>query len=104
MKCPNCRCFVPQNKNYCLYCGYELASGAAKTLTVEEYYRDYLNYVDEYSDNNQLNVYYEECYPNTYSNYADNQQYDDSTDMTLIEILLGTICALLILSLILVII
>lgn len=104
MKCPNCRCFVPQNINYCSYCGYELSSGTAKTLTVEEYYRDYFDYLDEYSGNNQSNVYYEECYPNAYSNYTDNQQADDSMDMTLIEVLLGTMCALLILSLILVII
>ena len=39
MKCPNCRCFVPQNKNYCLYCGYELASGGVRNHKIEIMYK-----------------------------------------------------------------
>ena len=36
MKCPNCRCVVPGNVDYCSYCGYEFSSGAAETLSIEE--------------------------------------------------------------------
>lgn len=104
MKCPNCRCFVPQNIYYCMYCGYELSSGTAKTLTVEEYYGDYFNYKDEYSKNSQSCVYCEERYPNTCADYVDVHQFDNSMDITLIGLFLSVIFALLILFLILVII
>ena len=39
MKCPNCRCIVPNNVSRCTYCGYDFMSGSAKTLTIEEAYK-----------------------------------------------------------------
>lgn len=36
MKCPNCRCVIPQRMVYCGYCGYKLPDGTEKTLAVDE--------------------------------------------------------------------
>lgn len=45
MKCPNCRCIVPNNQYECSYCGYAFSSGSAKTLTINEANEDYLYYL-----------------------------------------------------------
>lgn len=54
MKCPNCRCIVPNNVSRCTYCGYDFMSGSAKTLTIEEAYKfktyDYDYNCDNYAD------------------------------------------------------
>ncbi len=52
MKCPNCRCILPNNMLVCDYCGYEFETGEARTWTVAETYRERnTNYDYLYSDN-----------------------------------------------------
>lgn len=46
MRCDNCRCVVPDNYEYCMYCGHLLPNSTSKTIPVNEcsgntrYYRD----------------------------------------------------------------
>lgn len=62
MRCPNCRCVVPERMTYCGYCGYEFLSGVAKTLTVDESYADRF-----YGEPNYYNRY----------DYPQNTAYDN---------------------------
>ncbi len=64
MKCPNCRCVVPNNILNCSYCGYEFSSGSAKTQTV---YESYYNRV--YNDDYYINNYEHNDFGNAYSKY-----------------------------------
>lgn len=72
MKCPNCRCIVPNNEYECSYCGYIFSSGSSKTLTISEAYEDYMYYL--YQDQ-----------PAAGSDYAENS-YFRKTDFEKSEI------------------
>lgn len=82
MKCPNCRCIVPNNVSRCTYCGYDFMSGEARTLTIEEAYAfrayDY-NYGD-YSE--EFDTYVDDFDYQNYENYeiGDVSVYSRETD------------------------
>lgn len=121
MKCPNCRCIVPGNMNYCSYCGYEFSTGSAKTLTVEESYYDSLYYDDYYYDN-YTDCFYNSIgyYNNSFDRYGEYLISEDNKrrrknyldrgisgidgDVMFISIMVGLICLGIILSLLLLIV
>lgn len=48
MRCDNCRCVVPDNYEYCMYCGHLLPNGASKTIPVNQYSGNTRYYRDSY--------------------------------------------------------
>ena len=93
MKCPNCRCIVPNNVSRCTYCGYDFMSGSAKTLTIEEAYKfktyDYDYNCDNYADENAS---------------AYRRETDDNSPIMLISALMLLVATLLLLSVVAIII
>ena len=93
MKCPNCRCIVPNNVSRCTYCGYDFMSGSAKTLTIEEAYKfktyDYYYNCENYKTEN-ASVY--------------RQETDDNSPIMLISALMLLAATLLLLSVVAIII
>lgn len=49
MRCPNCRCYVPESMERCDYCGYRFEKGNSKTIHVSgSYADDYCGYQFNY--------------------------------------------------------
>lgn len=109
MKCPNCRCIVPNNVDRCTYCGYEFMSGTAKTLTIEEAYR--FKTYDYYDDcSNEFDTYGDDRVYENYDNYevgdvsVYRQETDDNNSVILISALMLLVATLLLLSVVAIII
>ena len=90
MKCPNCRCIVPNNVSRCTYCGYDFMSGSAKTLTIEEAYK-FKTYDYDYN-----------CKTENASAYR--RETDDNSPIMLISALMLLVATLLLLSVVAIII
>lgn len=85
MKCPNCRCFVPENTEYCIYCGYEMSSGSSKTYTIYDeyngkYYDVYNNPYALYNSCNGQLPYYHGAYNSECDYYQNNNIYYENSD------------------------
>ena len=100
MKCPNCRCIVPESMEYCTYCGYRFEDGSARTVSVTEAARERLNSQAEYYygySQELARVHYPSYYysaPNT-----DRQGFSRFSFEVLVTLMLG-ICAVLLLLII----
>ena len=109
MKCPNCRCIVPNNVSRCTYCGYDFMSGSAKTLTIEEAYK-FKTYDYDYNCDNYADEFY--AYDDYYNceNYktenasAYRRETDDNSPIMLISALMLLVATLLLLSVVAIII
>ena len=109
MKCPNCRCIVPNNVSRCTYCGYDFMSGSAKTLTIEEAYK-FKTYDYDYNCDNYADEFY--AYDDQYNceNYktenasAYRRETDDNSPIMLISALMLLVATLLLLSVVAIII
>ena len=94
MKCPNCRCVVPDTCEYCMYCGHPMPpNGSTKTIPIQEYtnnvthyhnvadmpqaktasHTEYNPYVHRQYYNNGYNGAYRD--PGYYNNYDQNGNY-----------------------------
>ena len=93
MKCPNCRCIVPNNVSRCTYCGYDFMSGSAKTLTIEEAYK-FKTYDYDYNCDN-----YADEFASVY-----RRETDDNSPIMLISALMLLAATLLLLSVVAIII
>lgn len=40
MRCPNCRCYVPESMDRCDYCGYRFDDGGSKTIPAARSYKN----------------------------------------------------------------
>ena len=109
MKCPNCRCIVPNNVSRCTYRGYDFMSGSAKTLTIEEAYK-FKTYDYDYNCDNYADEFY--AYDDYYNceNYktenasAYRRETDDNSPIMLISALMLPAATLLLLSVVAIII
>lgn len=52
MRCDNCRCVVPDNYEYCMYCGHLLLNSTSKTIPANEYSGNTRYYRDSYRGEN----------------------------------------------------
>ena len=93
MKCPNCRCIVPNNVSRCTYCGYDFMSGSAKTLT-NNYADEFYAYDDYYNCENYK----------TENASAYRRETDDNSPIMLISALMLLVATLLLLSVVAIII
>ena len=108
MKCPNCRCIVPNNVSRCTYCGYDFMSGSAKTLTIEEAYKfktyDYDYNCDDYADEFYAYDDYNCENYKTENASAYRRETDDNSPIMLISALMLLAATLLLLSVVAIII
>lgn len=99
MKCPNCRCVIPQSMAYCGYCGYKLPDGSEKTLTVDKIYAGDMitpdnsyNEYDGYFCNNGSQNFSQD---NDFSGYGSSSQNIGKADTLtedMIYILIAGVC------------
>lgn len=109
MKCPNCRCIVPNNVSRCTYCGYDFMSGSARTLTIEEAYNfktyDYDYIYDNYAEESYAYDDYYNCKNDKTENvFVYSQETNDSSLMVLISALILLAATLLLLSVVAIVI
>lgn len=95
MKCPNCRCIVPNNVLRCMYCGYELDCGTAKTYSIEEMYRE--KFFNDYLPDD-LCCSEKFCTSCGYEFDSDRYYENSENDITLIAVLMLLIAVLLLLA------
>lgn len=53
MICPNCKCFVPTNFDYCQYCGCFLDTGSTKTVSIYDIPESFYVPENTYTVNNK---------------------------------------------------
>ncbi len=84
MKCPNCRCVVPNNLSHCSYCGTKLYEGSEPTLTVRQaqnrrrreqpvYFENYRSTASDYYNDGYHRQYVP---PTRYNSNARTMNYD----------------------------